>query len=170
MGALSKHIHHWEKIDTPEYLKSWINEGVSIPFAQIPEPCAFGNPNCSEDEENFIDSKLTKLLNKSFISKVNHQPHCVTPIRCTPKKNSIDKYRLINNMRHVNQFINVPKMRYEDLSHLPNIMRKYDLFASIDLKDGFHHIKIKKEFRTYFGWWLHHLSICNSENIKSKVP
>ena len=62
MGALSKHLHEWEKIDPPNYIKSWINEGVSIPFIQIPEPCLLANPSYNVDEENFIDSKLSECL------------------------------------------------------------------------------------------------------------
>ena len=55
-------------------------------------------------------------------------------------------------MRYVNQFINVPKVRYEDLSVLPSIVKNNDLYASIDLKDGFHNVSIRKNIRKYFGF------------------
>ena len=105
MTVLSKRLEHWEKIHTPDYVKSWIREGVTIPFTQIPDPCEFENPAYSKDEENFIDTKLTELLGKSFISKVTEKPYCVTPIRCTAKKNSTDKFRLINAWITVEAFL-----------------------------------------------------------------
>ena len=162
MGALSRCWREWEKIGTPPHVKTWIQEGVYIPFNSTPEACYFKNPKMSPDEASFIDSKINELLDKSYISEVLEKPHCVSPLKCVPKKNSNDKFRLIHNMRYVNQFIQVPNVRYEDLSMLPNVVRKNDCYASMDLKDGFHHIKIKNEFRKYFGFqWRNQFFVWN---------
>ena len=152
MGALSKRLSDWEKIEAPQYVKSWISDGIYIPFVNSPEPCSFTNHSMNKDEEKFVTAKISELLSKSFISEVSSQPFCVCPLKCAPKKNSEDKYRLIHDMRHVNQYINVPKTRYEDLSMLPNVIKNNDYYGSIDLKDGFHHIPIKRECRKYFGF------------------
>ena len=151
MGALSKHIYAWEQIDTPEHLRTWIKEGVSIPFISSPVPCRFENRVANSEQKQFVNKKISELLTNGYISEVKNAPTCISPISCATKKNSEEKFRLISDMRHVNKYINVPKVRYEDHSQLPIVIKANDQYASIDLKDGFHHIKIKQEFRTYFG-------------------
>ncbi|CAL4078309.1 unnamed protein product [Meganyctiphanes norvegica] len=155
MCDLVRHIQCWEKIGTPDYILSWLTYGVTIPFISEPPQSEFENYVTNKEEEHFIDSKIVDYLNEGFVSKVSEKPFSVSPIGCTGKKGK-EKYRLISDMRFVNQFIEVPKTRYEDLSCLPNIVKNGDAYASVDLKDGFHHILIKLDFRKYFGFkWIY---------------
>ena len=64
-------------------------------------------------------------------------------------KKGNEKYRVITDMRYVNQFIYVPKISYEDLSNLSSIVQNNDLYASVDLKDGFNNIRLNKTIRTF---------------------
>ena len=64
-------------------------------------------------------------------------------------------------MRYLNQFIEVPKIRYEDLSNLPGIVQNNDLFASVDLKDGFNHVSLNKNIRKYLHYSILGLSFYN---------
>ena len=149
--SLSKFSRAWEKLNVPPHISEWIKEGVYIPFKQPPQECDLPNHKLNKEEESFIDKKVNELLTNSYISKVIQKPVCVTPIGCVKKK-SADKFRLINDMRIVNQYIDVPKVRYEDLSCLPDIVKENDWFGSVDLKDGFHNVKIKSQYRKYFGF------------------
>ena len=108
MAVLSKKIYNWTKIDAPSKILSCITDGVYIPFHQTPPPCELENHKLNNDETQFVDAKLKEYLKQSFISEVLVKPHCVSPIGCVKKKGT-DKYRIINDMRQVNEYINVPK-------------------------------------------------------------
>ena len=147
----SRYSIGWDKVKTPYYVRKWIDEGVSIPFTVLPSPVDLPNYSLSHEEELFVDNKIKELLSRSCVSRVDIKPVCVSPIGCTKKKGA-DKYRLITDMRYVNNYIEVPKTRYEDLSTLPEVVQNYDYFATVDLKDGFHHVSIKNEYRKFFGF------------------
>ena len=151
MAILTKYLENWNKIDTPYYIKKWIKEGVTIPFSTEPPPVELENYISSSEETKFIDNKLSDYLNEGYISEVLEKPRCISPIGCANKK-GYEKYRLITDMRYVNQFIEVPKIRYEDLSNLPSIVQNNDLYASVVLKYGFNHVSLNKNIRTYFGF------------------
>ena len=114
MSILSKHAHSWGLIEAPSYVKKWLNEGVEIPFSENPPMCKLDNYKLTTDQNKFVDNKIIEYVSNHYISKVNYVPHCVSPIGCV-KKSSGDKFRFINDMRFLNQFINTPNVRYEDL-------------------------------------------------------
>ena len=151
MAILSKHLECWDKIETPFYIKKWISEGVTIPFISEPSPIELENYVTDSEQEQFIDTKLTEYLSENYISEVQDKPDCVSPIGCASKKGS-EKYRVITDMRYVNSYIDIPSVRYEDLSVLPNVVRNNDSYASVDLKDGFNNITLRRDFRKYFGF------------------
>ena len=169
MFSLVDNIQSWENIGTPQYILGWLKYGVTIPFLSDPGKCEFSNYISNEEEESFIDSKIIDYVNKGFVSKVNEKPLCISPIGCTGKKGR-EKYRLITDMRYVNQFIDVPKTRYEDLACLPNVVKNGDSYVSVDLKDGFHHIVIRQDFRKYFGFkWHDHYYVWNVLNFGCSI-
>ena len=169
MAIQSKHLVYLEKIETPYYIKQWLKDGVTIPFVSEPPPNECENYVSCEEQEQFIDSKLSEYLSESYISEVQEKPVCISPLGCANKKGE-EKYRVITDMRYVNQYINVPKIRYEDLSDLQNIIKTHDAYASVDLKDGFNHIVIRKDFRTFFGFkWKGKFYVWNVLNFGSSI-
>ena len=165
MAILTKYLENWNKIDTPYYIMKWIEEGVTIPFSTEPPPVELENYISSSEETKFIDNKLSDYLNEGYISEVLEKPRCISPLGCANKKGN-EKYRLITDMRYVNQFIEVPKIRYEDLSNLPSIVQNNDLYASVDLKDGFNHVSLNKNIRKYFGFkWKNRYYVWNVLNF-----
>ena len=151
MAIISKNLIEWEKIDTPYYIKKWLKEGVTVPFISEPPPIECENYILSEEQEKFIDSKVTEYILNGQISQVLEKPRCLSPLGCASKKGS-DKWRVISDMRNVNKYIKVPKIKYEDLSELPSVIKNNDAYATVDLKDGFNNIVIRQDFRTYFGF------------------
>ena len=114
MAIQSKHLVCWDKIETPFYIKKWLEEGVTIPFISEPPLCEYENYVLNKEQENFVDSKLSEYIYEGYISEVAEKPRCISPLGCVAKKNK-EKWRIISDMRMVNKYINVPKCRYEDL-------------------------------------------------------
>ncbi|XP_043199551.1 uncharacterized protein LOC122389279 isoform X1 [Amphibalanus amphitrite] len=144
------HKDEWVRIGAPDAVLDWIMNGVPVPVRDIPEPRVFENPCFNEPEKKFLETELMALEKRGVIAKVADVPHCVSPLKVVPKKNS--KYRLICDLRYVNSHCDVPHFSSEGVSVLPEVMRGGELAVTVDLKDGFYHFPVREEFRTYLGF------------------
>ena len=61
-----------------------------------------------------------------------------------------NNWRLIVDLRCLNQFIRGTSMQYETLKNLRSIGQKGDWMFSFDLRDGFYALGIQPEYRDYF--------------------
>ena len=69
-----------------------------------------------------------------------------------PKPNG--KFRLVIDLRFLNQHCQAWKCRFEGLSTLRRLAQQGDWMFSFDLQDGYHHIPIAQEHRKYFQFAL----------------
>ena len=66
--------------------------------------------------------------------------------------NGKGKPRLVLDLRYVNQFLPDHKFKYEGLSLVPSLFQCGDFFSAFDLKSGYHHVDIHKDFWPYLGF------------------
>ena len=52
----------------------------------------------------------------------------------------------------MNQYIFPDKFKYEDLYTLAELFEEGDYFFTFDLKSGYHHVSIHKDFVKYLGF------------------
>lgn len=148
---LRDNIDTWKNIlGFPNTVVNWIDEGIKIPFTREPETFRVENHNLTVPQRKFVSDKVKDLLTNGYITKVDFIPKCVSPLGCVRKKGG--KLRLITDLRKVNTCCNTPKFRYEDISVLSQVVQKNDKLVTIDLKDGFFHIPVHKDYRTYLGF------------------
>ena len=76
-------------------------------------------------------------------------PHCVDPL--TVAYNS-HKLRLVLDLRNVNKFDRLHKLKYEDLRTLPMMFHKGDYFFTFDITSAYHHVSIHADFVQYLGF------------------
>ena len=64
-----------------------------------------------------------------------------------------DKLRLILDLRHINQFLRVPKIKFvEDIRTIRGLYQQGDYFFKFDIKSaGYHHMDILSEHQKYLG-------------------
>lgn len=151
MSTLQYCYPAWEELFGSHHIvKQWLKHGIRIPFTQ--EPCSFHLQNhvLPNKQEQFVSETIIELSAKGFISEVNYTPHCVSPIGCVSKKRG--KLRLITDLRSLNSCCDTPKFRYEDISVLPQIIKKNDKLVTVDLKDGFFHVPVHEDDRKYLGF------------------
>ena len=67
-------------------------------------------------------------------------------------ENSTGKFRLVINLRYLNQFLWLDKFKYEDLRTAMSMFQKDDYAFSFDLKSGYHHVDIYEPHRLSFSW------------------
>jgi hypothetical protein len=81
--------------------------------------------------------------------KVAQRPWIVSPLRVVPK--GIDKLRLILDLRYINSFLKIDSFKYESLKTIPHLCKLQDLLFSVDLKSGYHHVDIYRDYWQFFG-------------------
>ena len=140
----------WVNIGTNQLVLDWVKNGVKIPFNSIPNNyCEYNRPSTQKHLE-FVSQELINLQKTGAISQVNTKPQVISPLHCVPKKGN--KLRLILDLRWLNQHITAPKFTNEGINVACDLIQTGDRLAKLDLRDGFHHLKIHKDFRTYLGF------------------
>ena len=142
----------YSKIGAPQQVIEWIKEGVPLPFDQEPDNCFYRNRIFSDTQASFVDSEIQRLLLIKVIKLVTVKPKCVLSMRVVPKKNG--KSRLVVDCRPINDCIHPLKFSQEGIAVVNNLIQPQDILFTVDVKDGFHHIRLNNEFTKYIGiYW-----------------
>ena len=97
----------------------------------------------------FIDSEIQRLLDGGAIKEVFEVPKCISPIGCVPKKSG--KWRIILDLRYVNEACQAPKYQNEDIRCAMNLVQSDDQLITLDISNGFLHVPVHEEHQTYLG-------------------
>jgi len=149
--SVSRQYQTWSQIGAPPYVLDWIKDGVTLPFDKTPERFVLPNRAFSDKEELFVDSELQRLLQEGSIVKCSEDdiPQCISPINCVPKKNN--KFRLVTDLRELNQYCCKRNFQYEDIKSVLEVIRPADQLITVDVKDGFFHVPVHKEWQSFLG-------------------
>ena len=146
-GRLSKHLLNWKQITKNNVILDWI-QGYNIKF--ISNPIQKHKPQVfvSKKEFNLYDTLVNDLQNINAISTCDHvQNEFLSPYFLVKKSNG--SYRFILNLKKLNKFIEAPHFKLEDFRTAKNLITRDCFMASIDLKDAYFLISVKKECRKY---------------------
>lgn len=149
MCILSKNIDNWFKLDLSDQIIDWLS-GVKFPINDNIPKFELNNEKYSIQQYDFLDAEINNLLLLGRIEKAQDKPHCISPIKCVPKKNKT--FRLICDLRHVNNYCVPPKFKYEDIDSVIQCVKPKDYMITTDLKDGFHHVPVHSDHRKYLGF------------------
>jgi hypothetical protein len=147
---MNKHLDAWERIHAPETVLEWIDQGMSIPFDSTPSPFVIPNHSVSVSKQLFLRSEITRMLQAGYITECDTKPRFISPIGCVPKKTG--SFRLIADFRRLNTYCCSCSFKQEDIRNVAKVVEQKDFFTSIDLKDGFDHIPIKREHQEYLSF------------------
>ena len=132
-----------------EFVQTIVEKGYVIPFLSAPPSFFAKNNKSSFDHIGFVEEAIKSLLDKGCISEVDEMPKCCNSLTVA-QKNS--KLRLVLDSRHVNQYVRLQKMKYEDLRTFAEIFDQGDYFITFDLTSGYHHVDIHPEHKKYLGF------------------
>jgi len=148
-GNISHYTSQWEQIGVSDTVLSWIQNGVPLPLKQDPGSFELQNKYLSPREAAFVDSEIHALCSSGAIVECLSKPKGISPISVAPKKGK--GYRLIVDLRHLNQFCTAPKFAYEDINSVLEQVKPNDYLVTADVKSGFHHVPIQKEYQDFLG-------------------
>eukprot|EP01102_Stenamoeba_stenopodia_P007288 TRINITY_DN203_c0_g1_i1.p1 TRINITY_DN203_c0_g1~~TRINITY_DN203_c0_g1_i1.p1 ORF type:complete len:627 (+),score=30.83 TRINITY_DN203_c0_g1_i1:642-2522(+) len=151
-GSLQRHQQAWESLSTAT---SWhldiIRHGLPLPFHSIPHSnMRFPNRSLGEEDRAFARSEIGRLLKLRAISEVSTPPAVISPLGVVPKKNG--KKRLIVDLRWLNTYLDCPSFKLEGIDKVAELASSGDHMVTGDLQDGYFHVAILPEHRTYLGF------------------
>jgi len=152
-GGLRRHLSWWQQNCKNNWVLQWVTAGFPLWWENphIPAP-PFYQPNHTGalEHHDFVSKEVAALLDAGAVQRVHTQPRVVSPLNVTPKKNG--KLRLILDLRHVNQYLQIPRFKYESLRCLETLAHPDDLMFSTDLAAGYWQLDMHPDSWTYLGF------------------
>jgi len=131
---------------------SWLKEGVPLPLKTPLLAKYYGGNKISKREEiEWTDREIARLVETGALVQVKEQDlTAVSPMRLVPKKSS-SKFRMIVNMRGVNQHLPELHFRMEGLGTIMELLRPGDWMIKWDLKEGYFHVSLGEQASNLCG-------------------
>jgi len=102
----------------------------------------------SVNECKILEQEINKLLVKGVIQKAEHLPHeFISGIFLREKKDG--SYRMILNLKQLNEFIVYRHFKMETLQSALNLMSKNCWMASIDWKEAYYSCNFAEKYRKF---------------------
>ena len=125
----------------------WLNRDIKFHSFSRHRLFFAKNNRSSIDCPDFVESTISVLLKKHYISEVDKPPYCCNPLTVAKGK----KLRLVLDLRHPNQFIVKTKFKYEDLGHISQVLEN----------DQYYHVDIFPPHHKYLGFsWHYKTNFC----------
>ena len=150
-GNIANHIDNWKLITSNKTVIDWVENGIPLELSVEPEPFTEKNGIFKYKECCFLDEELPKLIHSGCIRHCKEKPHCVSRISTIPKQDG--SYRLITDLRRVNNCLsNSKSFIYEGIDTVLEVIDPYDQLITLDIKNGFFHVKVEYKFQKYLGF------------------
>ena len=150
-GNLSNCLEAWKSISCNKTVLDWLTYGVPLDFNVQPGQFEEQNNIFSHKETLFLDSEIPKLLQSGCIRETRVVPHCVSRISTVPKQDG--SFRLITDLRQVNGCLSSKKsFIQENIDTVLELVEPGDKLITLDIKNGFFHIKVDPKFQTFLGF------------------
>ena len=129
------HATFWrETLKVSKFIQSVVEDGYKIPFITEPTPFTARNNKSSLDHRAFVDDALKKLILNGCVEIVDTEPFCCNPLTVA---GGGEKLRLVLDLRHVNEHVDLQSFRHEDLHTLSEMFEEGDFFFVFDLESGY---------------------------------
>jgi hypothetical protein len=142
---LRSRLPFWKALNGRSFVMAILAIGFMLPWGPVgppPAPWAAAN-HASAEYAEFVDGAVATLLTTGTILAVNSAHFLVSPLGVVPKAKN--KFRLILDLRYLNQFLEVRKFKYETIKSVPDLCALGDFLFSVDLRSGYHHIDMFEE-------------------------
>ena len=150
-SMLKKKLVFWKsQLKASSLILNVIKHGYVIPFDEFPPRIYLKNNRSSILHADFVSGAILDLLGNGCIKEVFEPSFVVNPL--TVSVNAKGKTRLVLDLRHVNQFVEKQKVKFEGVKEGLEYARQKQYMIKFDLRSGYHHIDIHSEFQKYLGF------------------
>ena len=151
-GRLSAHAHFWRTLGTPDWLQTFIEAGLMIPFDSVPGPILLPNNKTATCPENiqWVRDTILDYEQWGFVEKVAFVPKCVLPLQVSVDPDG--KRRLIHDESVLNDFVSKKKFKLDSWEVAFNYCHEAKWGIKYDMKKFYHSMDIRVEEQKYFGF------------------
>ena len=157
-GRLRKCVAAWKALDADEEVLRIVTSGYEIPFvvdrSEVPRFRAQSNGAGCFEHETWLRPHVTLLESVGAIRRVNWVPHVVAPVNVVPKTTP-GKFRLIVDLRCLNEFVVRRRFSYETLATFRDRIEEGDFFISIDLESAYYHVDVAEADQCFLGFSIY---------------
>ena len=146
-------VKFFESIGANQYVLKTLSEGHYSKLSSDIPKYERRNNNSYYEHESFGLKTVFSLIEKGRVEIVKEKPHIVNPLSVAVQRN---KNRLILDCSYLNGYVEVPRFKYEDVNDALSYFKKNIFMFTWDLKDGYHQIRIHKDFRKFLGFQFEH--------------
>ena len=146
-------ISKWKECGASGQVLEWIRHGVKIPWKHSRPPPPFNmGASCKDlppEQAAFVSAELSRLMLKGIL-KPTSTSRWISRAFLVPKASGTG-WRLVIDLRELNRYCSVRRMKMETLKHLGIIAKPGDWWVSFDLVDGFYALGVHEDYRDYFA-------------------
>lgn len=139
-------VDAWERIGAGPTVLNWIKYGYRLPFVQQLRPFFHRPLTFNPQEVQALEEIKAKLLELGVV-ELTDDTSFVSRSRLEPKKDG--GFRLIVDLRHVNDHLVSQPCKYETLQELRHLVQDQDWMISCDLANGYYHMGLHPEHRRF---------------------
>ena len=148
---LKQHLPFWtEVLKASPTVVDWIQCGYRLPLQFTPIPYEQNNHKSTKEHFEFVTDSVKELLTNRCVHEVKEKPLVCSPLSVVT--NHEGKFRLVLNLRHLNQFLRRDHFKYEDFRTAMLMLNKDDFLMKFDLKSDYHHLDIFGVHQPYLGF------------------
>lgn len=150
---LALKAHGWVErgVHVPDFFKPYRGEFAGA-HMDAPAPLRFRGRNhpVPPEHRGFVEDTVADYLRSGAVLKLGAPALVSLPIGMA--LSSSGKPRLILDARYLNLWTPSPDMAYEGLRGFQRGIAAGDYLMSVDMKSGYHHIRVSPESRKYLGF------------------
>jgi hypothetical protein len=153
-GSLRRRRKRWLSLSAPISALVWkvLTTGAPLMFQGRPPPPRTIRARPLEPAMHRVVSDFVQEgLATGEVQRCLRRPKVSSPLFVIPKKTE-GEWRVIIDLRYVNQYQAPHKFRMEDISTVAALLRPGDWMTSIDFKSGFFHVEVQEKLRDYLGF------------------
>lgn len=134
-----------------------IEFGYELPFScprrEVPRFAARRNKEGCDLYQHWLKPAIREMVAVGAVREVHEAPWIVASVDVVPK--SVEgKYRLIVDLRCLNDYILRRGFKYESLGSFRHAIERDDFFFSFDLESGYFHVDVAQQDQTFLGFKL----------------
>ena len=154
-GSLSKpsSVEFFRTLGASDFIIKTLTDGHHSTFTESPPQYERRNNRSYFEHEDFAILEILELVSKGKAELLDKKPYVVNPFSVAVQRN---KRRLILDCSALNQYVDVPRFKYEDAKEALQYFKRGSSMIKWDLKNGYHLIKIHKDFKKYLGFKFTH--------------
>lgn len=152
-GALARNRKAWTRRfgRLPALVRQVLEEGAPLFLDKVPKRRRMVSVFKEEEHRRVFAAFVEEGLAKGYVEETVSPPTVTSRVFLVPK-GTPGEFRVVVDLRYLNEHQLVPRFKQDGLGAVKEIARKGDWATKVDMKDGFNHLLMKVQHRRFLGF------------------